>query len=364
MNKFRGFLIKAIGSKKRKEINKDLVKKILIPGGRIGDIVCSTPFIREIHKIFPKAQMDIYLDKVTSPILEECPYINVITTEKSSRLVHKIKILRILFSYYDSFLKRGKYDLCFDFTNNMHIYNILSLRILNPRYILGAFRKEKYGIKKDELTIFTKYISNSKSSHISDICLSFAEYFNPNIENRKYEIYLGDKENKYEKYFNKEKINILFNYIGGAPQKILSLEEVRESCFKIIETNKNIVVYVMTLPNEYEKMTKEIKNWKEERIKLSVKTENILDAAALIKYSDILISVDTDVVHIASAFNIPVISIFPDNDNSIKYFSPKSDFSYVIKCEDKRYIKNFNKVEMQKIIEKFIKDNKYFAEVM
>lgn len=354
MNKIRGFFIKIIGNKKRKEIDKTLIKRILIPNGRIGDVVCYTPFIREIHNIFPKAQIDIYLDKITSPILKNCPYINVITTEKSSRIVHKIKTLRILLSYYDSFLKRGKYDLYFDFTNNIHIYNILSLRILNPRYILGVFRKEKFGVKKNELTIFTEYIYRSKSSHISDVCLSFAEYFNPNITNRKYEIYLGDKQFKYKNYFNNKKINILFNYIGGAPQKILSLNEVKESCLKIIEVNKNIVVHIMTLPNEYEKLKNEIKNWKEERIIISVKTEDVLDAAALIKYSDMLISVDTGVVHIASTFNIPVISIFPDNDNSIRYFSPKSDFSYIIKCDNKRYIKNFDKVKMQEIIEKFI----------
>lgn len=357
MNKLRGILIKIIGNKRREEIDKKLIKRILIPGGRIGDIVCSTPFIREIHKTFPDAEMDVYLDKVTSPILKECPYINVVTTEKSSRIVHKVKILRILFSYYDSFLKRGKYDLYFDFSNNLRVYNILSLRILKPKYTLGYFRKEKYGIKKDELTIFTKYISGGRSKHFSDKCLSFAEYFNPNITDRKYEIFLGEKEFKYKDYFDKAKVNVLFNYIGGSPKKILSLQEVKESCFKIIETNERIVVYIMTLPNEYEQLKKIVESWREERIKLSVKTDDILDAAALIKYSDMLISVDTGVVHIASAFNIPVVSIFPDNDNSINYFSPKSDFSYIIKCKDEKYIKDFDKRKMQDIIRKFIQLN-------
>lgn len=352
----RGFLIKLFGMKKREKIDKEKIKKILLPGGRIGDIVCYTPFFREIHNVFPKSHIYIYLDRVTSPILKNCPYINVITTERSSRIVNKLKPLRILVSYYDSFLKRGEYDLCFDFSNAIRFYSILSFRIMNPKYILGLYKKEKFGIKKDELTIYTDYVGAGKTAHVSDSALAFAEYFNPEITNRKYEIYLGDKEYKYENYFEKEKINILFNYIGGTPQKVLSLEEVKESCFKIIETDKRIIVYVMTLPHEYENLKKEIEMWEEERIKISIMTEDILDGAALIKYADMLISVDTGVVHIAAAFNTPVIDIFPDNENSIKYFAPKSDFSYVIKCKDKRYIKDFDKKEMQEIIKKFLEN--------
>lgn len=355
MKSLRGIIIKILGNKAKKEIEVDKIKKILIPSGRIGDVVCSTPFIREMHKLFPNAEMDIYLDKVTSPILKECPYINVITTERSSRFVHRIKPLRILNAYYDAYLKRGKYDLYFDFTNNMRIYNILSLRILNPRYALGIPRREAYGIKKEELTIFTKYVSSFKSKHMVDICLGFVEeIFSKKVENRRYEIFLGDKVKKYEKYFSPNKINIIFNYIGGAKSKILTLDEVKESCIKLLKSNDDILVHIMTLPNEYERLEKEVLSWKYKNIKLCPLTEDVLDAAALIKYCDILVSVDTGVVHIASAFNIPVISIFPNNDNSINYFSPKSDISYVIKCPDKKYIRNFDKTELIDDIQKIL----------
>lgn len=123
----------------------------------------------------------------------------------------------------------------------------------------------------------------------------------------------------------------------------------------MIGINENIIVYIMTLPNKYEELLKQIESWNENRIIICPETEDILDAAALIKHSNILVSVDTGVVHIASAFNIPVISIFSNNENSIRYFSPMSDLSYIIKCEDKHYIKDFDKKLMCENIKDILK---------
>lgn len=355
MSKIRGFFIRLVGMKKKeKNIELKDIKRILIPGGRIGDMVCETPLIRELHELFPNAEIDVYLDKIVAPLFKNCPYLNVIETKRGSRFVHKVKILRIISSWYDALLKRKKYDLYFEFANGLRFYSIFALRIMKPRYSIGVLREEKHGIKKDELTIFDVYIKKSKSKHMRDISLAGIEVLGKNIKNRKYELFLGEAEERYKDYFYKENINIIFNYTGGNIKKNLSIEEVKESCKKLIEIDKRIVVYVMTLPDKYEELEEEIKKWEEKRIKICDKTQDIAEAAGMIKYIDILVSVDTGVVHIASAYNKPVISIFPDNENSIEYFSPKSELSYVIKCEDKSWIRDFDKEKMKKYMEEII----------
>lgn len=353
MGVVRGQFIKLIGKKKRAEkIELEKIKKILIPGGRIGDMVCETPFIKALHKLIPDAQIDVYLDKVTAPLFRQCSYVNVIETESSSRFVHKVKILRILASWYDAFKKRKKYDLVFDFTNGLRFYSILALKITAPKYSISIFKEEKHGIKKDELTIYDRYIDKGTAKHMRDVSLKGAEILGGDISDKKYEICLGELDKKYENYFSKENINIIFNYLGGTEKKNLSMEEVKESCMKLCEVDRRIVVHIMTLPHKYNELKKEIEGW--ERITAAPLTKDILEAAAVIKYADIMVSVDTGVVHIASAFNVPVISIFPDNDNSIEYFSPVSDISYVIKCSDRHYIKDFDKNEMIKDIREIL----------
>lgn len=313
-------------------------------------MICETAFLKALHKAFPKARIDVYLDKVVASLFKNCPYINVIEN-KQNKFIKKVKILKILNSIYESLKKRKKYDLYFIFTNEMRFFSVLALRILSPEYTVSVYRKEKFGIKKDELTIYDKYIETSQKKHMRDICLSGLEAITEKvIEDRKYEICLGNLENKYNNYFDKNNINIIFNYLGSTNNKNLSYLELKESCTKLIKIREDIIVHIMTIPTKYKDLSIEIQSWNEKRIKICSRTEDILDASALIKNADIMISVDTGVVHIASAFNIPVISIFPNNENTVKYFSPVSDLSYVIKCNDKHYIKNFDKDLMCKYV--------------
>jgi ADP-heptose:LPS heptosyltransferase len=358
MFSLRGSFIRIIGNKKVKsELKKEEVKRILVPSGRIGDMVCETPFLKALHKEFPKAEIDVYLDEVVAPLFKNCPYINVILNKRNkNKWIKKIKALRIINSLYETWLIRKKYDLYFSFTNEMRFSSILGLKILSPKYIISSYRREKFGIKKDELTIYDKYIDKSQGEHMRDLCLSGIEtIIGEIVKDRKYEVCLGSLEKKYENYFDKEKINIIFNYLRGSDNKNLSYIELKESCFKVLEIKENIIVHIMTLPNRYEELLDKVKKWNENRIMICPETKDILDAAALIKYSDIMISVDTGVVHIASAFNIPVISIFSNNENSIKYFSPISDLSYIIKCEDKHYIKDFDKNLMLEHVQNILK---------
>lgn len=47
----RGFFIRLIGKKKREKFEPKKIYKILIPGGRVGDIVVKTPMLRELAKL-------------------------------------------------------------------------------------------------------------------------------------------------------------------------------------------------------------------------------------------------------------------------------------------------------------------------
>ena len=70
MVRVRGFFIRLAGMKKKeKDIELKNIRRILIPGGRIGDMVCETPLIRELHNFFPEAEIDVYLDKIVTPFV-------------------------------------------------------------------------------------------------------------------------------------------------------------------------------------------------------------------------------------------------------------------------------------------------------
>ncbi|MGL5058145.1 MAG: glycosyltransferase family 9 protein, partial [Fusobacteriaceae bacterium] len=142
----RGFFIKLVGSKKRKEFKPENVKTILIGGGRIGDIIVKTPMLEALSKLNADVKIDISVIKGAESLVENIPYINKVIVGNS--YLKKNKIFTILDNLKASLKNRKKYDLYFDFTNNCRFFHILSLKILSPRYLVGRYRLEKFGIKK------------------------------------------------------------------------------------------------------------------------------------------------------------------------------------------------------------------------
>lgn len=60
-----------------KEINRSAWKKILIVRlDAIGDMVLTTPFIRELRKNFPESHISLVLRRQNEKLLESCPYID------------------------------------------------------------------------------------------------------------------------------------------------------------------------------------------------------------------------------------------------------------------------------------------------
>ena len=62
----------------------------------------------------------------------------------------------------------------------------------------------------------------------------------------------------------------------------------------------------------------------------SYTTETIIDVAALVEQLDLIITPDTSIVHIASSFDKPVVSIHENNKDSFRLWSPSSTLSKTI----------------------------------
>ena len=57
---------------------------------------------------------------------------------------------------------------------------------------------------------------------------------------------------------------------------------------------------------------------------------------------NLVISPDTSIVHIASAFDVPVVSIHENNTDSFRLFGPKSKFSRTVFSEFSDRVDGYN----------------------
>lgn len=129
--------------------------------------------------------------------------------------------------------------------------------------------------------------------------------------------------------------------------------------------DKDIAIILTYFGDKYKEL--EFLEKKYKYVYIPKKIESILDTAILIKKSDYVISPDTSIVHIASAFNKKMITVYPPKGG--KYgvdhlvWAPKSEYSRVIFCKDKigNYdeidINTFNMEEMKEEILKLINNS-------
>lgn len=349
----RAFLIRLIGNKKREEFDIKKIHRILIPGGRVGDIIVKTPMLKVLSELNNDVKIDISVEEGCESLVKYHPNIDKILINKKE--TSKIKIIKILKGIISVLKIRKKYDLCFDFTRNPRFFHLLTMRILGARYLVGCYRTEKFGIKKDELTLFDKYIDMSKQDHAVDINMNALKDFGVDISNRDYELYLGDLEEKYKDFFNKNKINIIYNFLGSTPKRSLCEADFNYFLNEIPELDDKIVLHVLTIPSRYENIKRIIDKLNKEKIKILPKTENILEAAAILKYSDMLFSVDTGIVHVASVYNVPIVAIYTEDESTLTIFAPKSKEYSVVVGKKEDFLRGFDKAAVKNEILKMTK---------
>ena len=98
----------------------------------IGDILLTTPFIRQIHKKFPRIDIDYVVKSDFEELVRYNPYIRKVHVFDTSSN-HALKRMKII-------LKEKKYDCIFDLHNN---FRSIFLRTGLSSSYLGIVKKDK-----------------------------------------------------------------------------------------------------------------------------------------------------------------------------------------------------------------------------
>ena len=129
---------------------------------------------------------------------------------------------------------------------------------------------------------------------------------------------------------------------GAVKGKKIGDIELEFICKGLYKLDNNIQIIILFSPDKEEKIKHKILKLNLAYVVKSYKTNTINSVSALIKNLDIIITPDTSITHIASAFNKPVITIHESNDESYKLFAPTSDLNRTIFSNDKKSLNGFS----------------------
>ncbi len=293
--------------------------------GKIGDMVVNSLMFREIKKVYPNIKIGVVARGAAIDIIKDNSNIDKIYEYYKDR--KKIKDLALK-------IKEEKYDLLIDFSEMLRVNQMMLINLCGARFNIGLNRKEwklfDLSIKSDKDFKWTEHITNRYLAYLVKLGLK-----KENID-ISYDIYLKD-EKKYKAFFNeiKESKKLILNPYGASKHKSFSVENL-ENIINYLK-NRDIAIILVYFGDKYKEL--EFLEKKYKYVYMPQKIESILDTAILIKESDYVISPDTSIVHIASALNKKMITVYPPKGG--KYgvdhlvWAPKSEYSRVIFCKDK-----------------------------
>lgn len=334
----KAIILKYISQKNNINFDIKNSKKVLMfRYDRIGDMIITTPVFRELKKYYPNIEINILASKSNHIILKNNPYVDKVYLNSKNNLFFD---LPILFK-----LRREKIDVCFEFDHSVVRHAIIRLKIINPKKVISVQKEGRYGVNALDLTIYTNYTEKLKNAHFRDIWLNMLKAFNIKTDENHYDIFIDRQDDLVasdfvRKYKNKFLIGI--NLKGAVKGKLIEYQELKEICKGLYSINNNIHIIIINTPDSEEIVKKEIFNMHLKYVSKSYKTNNILSVSALVKNLNMIITPDTAIAHVASAFNKPVITVHENNYESYKLFAPTSDLNRTIFSENHNNLQGFS----------------------
>jgi len=324
--KIKAYLLRLLTNKKNFPFDiKKSDKVLILKYDRIGDMIVTTPIFRELKNAYPNVSISVLASTENKDVIRYNPYIdNIYTNYKNSILYDLPTLLK---------LRKKQFDVCIELEHSVIPHAIFRLKIINPKKIISIHKDGRYGVKGSELLLYDYFTEKDTKNHFGKIWLDTLIFFGIRPSSCKYDIFLSDIERNRAKSFvfslgNKIKIGI--NIEGSFPEKRIQKNELKQICSGLFNNYTNIKIVILTSPNRVSKTNKIISELDFDFVVPSYTTKTIIDVAALIEQLDLIISPDTSIVHVASAFDKPIVSIHENNKHSFRLWSPSSTLSKTV----------------------------------
>ena len=327
----KGKILKFIGSKNVVNFDIQNAKNVLFfRYDRIGDMVITTPVFRELKLAYPHVKITVLASKANKGVLINNPYVDhIVTNHKNNFFSDLLLLLK---------LRLQKFDVCIEFDHSVLPHAIIRLKIINPKKVISIKKDGRYGVNGNELSLYDIYIEKPKQGHFRDIWLDVLKPFDIKPKSNGYDLFITNTLKIQAQHFIKQyssKILVGINLEGAVKGKKIKFSELYQICQGLYKQENNIQIVILTAPKNFQRVGQKVKQMALEYVEMSYKTNQILAVAAIISQLDLIITPDTSIVHIASAFNKPIVTIHENNQNSYKLFAPTSSLNRTVFSKSK-----------------------------
>jgi ADP-heptose:LPS heptosyltransferase len=302
------------------------IKKMLIlRNDRIGDMIVSTPLLRELKSAYPALQIDVAASSVNASVIRACPHVsNILIWDKGSALDTLKSVLGI---------RRQRYDLIFSTSNAFSFPWLARLKLLGAKHLIG-FNIKKYGTGTHLLGMYDYTADCVRDRHILESYFSALALFKLREVDRRYELFgveqLPAGPSAFLAELKREHKGIIcFNYQGSGANRTIGSDDAVALCRALADKYRDRALLVIYPPGDRARAEGIVAAVQRDNVQLSFATANILELAALIEQCELVISPDTAVIHLASTYNKKVLGFYINTDN-YRWFYPMCDHFRIV----------------------------------
>lgn len=263
------------------------MKILILRFSSIGDIVLTTPIIRCLKMQVPNAEVHFATKKSFQSILSENPYID------------KAHVLSASLGSLINDLKLEKFDVIIDLHHNLRT-QIIKLRLAVKSHSFPKLNIQKFLLtnfkvnKMPNIHIVDRFFETVKSLNVKNDGKGL-DYFIPKND----EVELASIDNNLTNDFIALAIGAKFQ------TKQMPLSKLEEVC-----TELNMPIVLLGGKEDNEKAEQIINSLPHKKIYNLCGKLNLNQSASIVKQSKLVLTHDTGLMHIASAFQKNIVSVW------------------------------------------------------
>lgn len=316
-----------LGKRHKQPLDLARVRKVLIVrNDKIGDMIVTTPLLRALKTRYPHWQIDVAASSANRDIIAGNPHVdNILIWDKAPLL----RDLRTTIAG----IRARRYDVIFNPYNRFSIPLLLRIKWLGARYLTG-FAIDKYGSSTAKLGMFDHTVRCDRTRHIlHSYFAAFAPFDLPQNDLR-YELSGVDAHaaridaacdallQQYQGLF-------CLNFQGSNAQRTVSVTDAQAICAALAARYPGHALLVLAAPGAAARASEIVQGAARPNVMAAPATGHILELAALIRRCELVLSPDTSVIHLASAYDKKIVGYYIRTDN-YRWFYPASSHYRVI----------------------------------
>jgi len=288
------------------------VRILILKFKTIGDVLLVTPLVQNLKFQYPDSVIDVAVNIGTEDVLTFNPNIHTVLVYSRSNN-GSLSFFKKAYKEYQ-FLKKiydKKYDIVIDLDQGDR--GAIIARFSGAKVQIGSDTIKSKIIKRT----YTHFLPNREKRHIVEVCLDPLKSLNIPIINKNVSVYWSEKDEKVinnylsenHSSFNAKKLIHIHPFSRGEHKEI-KLELIAKIIdFCEIDLNTKVILTAAPEKAELTKVHNIVKLCKSSPINLSGEL-SLKQTAALNKKADLFIGVDTAIMHISAANDIPVLAFF------------------------------------------------------